>query len=248
MTNWSLPRLLDTLHDSVQHELRQSRDVFGHPVAKGDRSESVWIRMLGEHLPQRYSVARAVVADSNDLFSDAIDVVVFDRQYSPFILSAEGIKVVPAESVYAVFEAKQAIDAAHVRYAQAKVASVRRLHRTSLPVRTVLGTASAKEPDHILGGILALDSGWSNPTLGEPLRAVLAEADEASRLDLGCVASCGSFKRENGEVTIATGGKPATAFLLELMTMLQGMATVGMIDVRAYARWLDAAPGHESSG
>jgi hypothetical protein len=34
-------------------------------------------------------------------------------------------------------------------------------------------------------------------------------------------------------------GKPATAFLLELIARLQNSATVPMIDTRAYARWLD---------
>jgi hypothetical protein len=32
--------------------------------------------------------------------------------------------------------------------------------------------------------------------------------------------------------------KPATAFLLELIALLQSSATVPMIDVRAYAGWL----------
>jgi hypothetical protein len=34
--------------------------------------------------------------------------------------------------------------------------------------------------------------------------------------------------------------EPATAFLLELIARLQGVATVPMIDVRAYERWLDS--------
>jgi hypothetical protein len=33
-------------------------------------------------------------------------------------------------------------------------------------------------------------------------------------------------------------GKPATAFLFELIARLQELATVSMIDVRAYAKWL----------
>ena len=241
MTGWSLPRLLDGLHDRVQHELGQSRDLMGQSVAKGDESESVWIRMLEQHLPKRYSVSRAVVADSNNGFSDAIDVVIYDRHYSPFILPSDGIKVVPAESVYAAFEAKQEVNAANVRYARHKIASVRRLHRTSLPVPTVTGTVPAKSPDPIIGGILALDSGWSNPTLGSPLRDALADADELERLDFGCVANCGFFQREHDALSIVLGGKPATAFLFELLASLQAHATVGMMDVRAYARWLDAA-------
>lgn len=61
-------------------------------------------------------------------------IVVFDRQYSPFIFTLEDETIIPAESVYAVFEAKQTVDAGMVTYAQKKIASVRRLHRTSLPI------------------------------------------------------------------------------------------------------------------
>jgi len=58
-------------------------------------------------------------------------VLVFDRQYSPFIFQYEGQTIVPAESVYAVFEAKQSANAEQVRYAQDKVASVRRVDRAA---------------------------------------------------------------------------------------------------------------------
>ena len=58
--------------------------------------------------------------DSAGTFSEQIDVVVFDRQYSPFIFNFEGQVIIPAESVYAVFEAKQAINAEYVAYARRK--------------------------------------------------------------------------------------------------------------------------------
>jgi hypothetical protein len=44
--------------------------------------------------------------------------------------------------------------------------------------------------------------------------------------------------RSRGGFVIDRGGKPATAFLLELIARLQASATVPMIDVRAYAKWL----------
>ena len=44
---------------------------------------------------------------------------------SPFIFTYENETIIPAESVYAVFEAKQTADAGLVAYAQEKVASVR---------------------------------------------------------------------------------------------------------------------------
>ena len=39
---------------------------------------------------------------------------------SPFIFRLQGQTIIPAESVYAVFEAKQSINAAEVEYAQKK--------------------------------------------------------------------------------------------------------------------------------
>lgn len=136
MTDWSLPQLLAGLHDDIERRLATARKAFGHPGTKGDASESVWLQLFQTYLPQRYQAASAHVVDSKGTFSDQIDVVLFDRQYSPFIFHYEGQTIVPAESIYAVIEAKQAINAGQIDYAQKKVASVRRLHRTSLPYRT----------------------------------------------------------------------------------------------------------------
>lgn len=132
MTEWSLSVLLAGLHDDIQQKLDIVRKSLGHPVSKGDASETVWLELLQTYLPKRYEAATAHVVDSKGVFSDQIDVVVFDRQYSPFIFSFKGQTIIPAESVYAVFEAKQSISADQVTYAQKKVASVRRLHRRAM--------------------------------------------------------------------------------------------------------------------
>ena len=113
-------------------------------MTKGDASEGVWLDLLHRYLPKRYQAAKAHVVDSAGTFSEQIDVVVFDRQYSPFIFEFEGQTVIPAESVYGVFEAKQTINADLVKYAQGKVESVRRLHRTSLPIPHAGGMYDAK--------------------------------------------------------------------------------------------------------
>jgi len=238
MNNWSLSQLLAGLHDDIETRLATARKAFGHPTTKGDASERVWLELLQTYLPSRYKSEKAHVVDSNGVFSDQIDVVIFDRQYSPFIFHYAGQIVVPAESVYALFEAKQAINAGEVEYAQKKIASVRRLHRTSLPIPHAGGTYPPKPLAHILGGVLTFESDWT-PALGEPLIDALGRGKADSRLDLGCVAAHGIFGCDATECyTITPQGKPATAFLLELIARLQASATVPMIDVRAYARWL----------
>jgi hypothetical protein len=236
---WSIQTLLSELHDDIQDRLARARKAFGHPGTKGDASEAVWLELLQTYLPQRYQSESAHVVDSDGKFSDQIDVVVFDRQYSPFIFKFQGQTVIPAESVYAVFEAKQTINAEQVAYARNKVASVRALHRTSLPIPHAGGTYPPKPLQHIIGGLLTLESDW-NPGLGERLAKALAEAGAGDRLDLGCVAAHGVFYcDEEGCGTLTPMGKPATAFLFDLIARLQAQATVPMIDVRAYARWLD---------
>lgn len=236
--SWDLHQLLSSLHAEIENGLRTVRGAFGHSGTKGDASERVWVEMLTNYLPQRYSVSKAHVVDSKGQFSEQIDVVIYDRQYSPFIFTYQGETVIPAESVYAVFEAKQAVDAGQVKYAQDKVASVRKLHRTSLPIPYASGTYAPKPLARIMGGLLTFESDWK-PPLGGPLVEALQRSTPDDRLDLGCVAAHGLFSCDaDGRAEISPRPAAATAFLLELIARLQGYATVPMIDVRAYAEWL----------
>ena len=239
MPEWSLPQLLAALHEDIQQRLATVRKTLGHSGSKGDASENVWISLLAKYLPRRYQAAKAHIVDSHGDFSQQIDVVVFDRQYSPFIFDYEGQTIIPAESVYAVFEAKQTANATLVDYAQKKVASVRRLRRTSLPIPYAQGVYPAKPLIPILGGLLAFESDW-NPALGEAFDKALRADMADGRLDLGCIAAHGHFFLDdtNKGLVLVNESKPATAFLLKLIAQLQFSGTVPMIDVEAYAQWL----------
>ena len=96
MSDWSLARILAGLHDDIERRLSTARELFGHAPSKGDASESVWLDLLTTYLPQRYKAASAHVVDSEGQFSDQIEVLIFDRQYSPFIFTFEGQKIIPA--------------------------------------------------------------------------------------------------------------------------------------------------------
>lgn len=239
MSEWSLSQLLASLHEDIQQRLAIVRKSLNHPGTKGDASEGVWIDLLEKYLPKRYQTTTAHVVDSLGNFSQQIDVVVFDRQYSPFIFNYEGQTIIPAESVYGVFEAKQTANAEMVAYAQQKVASVRRLHRTSLPIPYAKGTYPAKTLIPILGGLLTFESDWS-PPLGPSFDQALSRDKGEGRLDIGCVATHGHFFFDvtKDGYQMVTEGKPATAFLFRLISQLQFSGTVPMIDVEAYGKWL----------
>ena len=75
--------------------------------------------------------------------------------------------------------------------------------------------------------------------LGESLDDGTRIRARRRRLDIGCIAAHGVFSCDaTGCHAILSKPKAATAFLLELIARLQDSATVPMIDVRAYAKWL----------
>lgn len=232
--DWSLPVLFADFHAKIERELLSARKL-GHPTDKGDASEQVWIDVFNEYLPKRYESRRGFVVDSAGAFSAQIDVIIHDRQYSPFVFTFKGTDVVPSESVYAVFEAKQEAIGDHVRYAIEKAATVRALHRTSLGVQTIAGPTAPKPLHHILAGLLTLTSPW-RPALGETLVGHLRHDLPEGVLDIGCVADAGWFNRVGDrDYDLHTVDKAATRFLFELIAQLQAIGTVPMLDTRAYA-------------
>ena len=241
MTEWSLSTLLSELHQDVERQLRTVRQSFGHPTTKGDASEKVWLQLFDKYLPARYKAQSAHIVDSKGEFSDQIDIVIFDRQYSPFIFNFMDKLIIPAESVYAVFEAKQTMNLENIRYAQDKIASVRRLYRTSLPIPHAAGAkpADAKKPLPIVGGLVTLEGDWK-PAFGKPFEDSMINLDPNSLLDIGCVAAHGYFhlNKDTNTHDVVLGDKAATAFLFKLIGRLQLSGTVQMIDIQAYADWL----------
>lgn len=236
-----LPDLLRGLHDLIANELGIARSIIAHSGTKGDVSEGRWIEMLQLHLPSRYQVSKAFVIDSKNECSDQIDIVIHDRQYSPFVLSFNSALYVPAESVYAVFEVKQEMTGDEITYAKNKVASVRRLHRTSIPIPHAGGTYPAKPPQHILGGLLCLKSSWS-PAFGTPFETAMRATAGVGQLELGCAAKDGVYEMDYGgkppAIEINGASAPLAYFLLRLIAKLQCTATVPCLDVMAYAQWL----------
>ena len=103
MTN-KLTTLFHGLQRQMEVRLDADRAIIEHPGAKGTATELNWIDLFRSYLPRRYEANKAFVIDCLGSQSEEQDVVVHDRQYSPFIFNQDGAIYVPAESVYAVLE------------------------------------------------------------------------------------------------------------------------------------------------
>jgi hypothetical protein len=151
-------------------------------------------RSSQQALAKRYQAEKAFVLDANGNISDQIDIVIFDRQYSPLLFNQDEVLYVPAESVYAVIEVKQDLNRESIEYAGQKAASVRKLRRTSADIPHAGGTFRAKHHSEILAGILTLGCGWN--TLHSNLESAIVGLPAEKRLHLGCSLQAGAFKVE----------------------------------------------------
>ena len=137
-----------------------------------------------------------------------------------------------------MFESKQEITGEFITYAQNKIRTVRKLNRTSAAIRTIDRLRTA-EPQPVLGGFLAFESGRKTSPPDPFLTPFLQKDQELGRLDIGCIAAYGTFGCHDADCILTfPHDKAVTCFLLNLITKLQRVGTVPALDVAAYADWL----------
>jgi hypothetical protein len=242
-----LTDILDGLQARLEGGLRGTRSAVTHSGTRGEASEDDWLRVLNDHLPHRYQANRAFVIDSHGESSEQIDIVIYDRQYSPLLYNQANQRYVPAESVYAILEVKQDLTREHILYAGQKAASVRRLHRTSAPVPHLQGVATPRPLPRIVAGIVTYQSSWA-PPFGVPFRDALSRLTADHQLDVGCSLLHGAFEvrypsHGDPDVVAVEGPRSLVQFLLRLLNQLQSLATAPAIDYEAYLARLKAESG-----
>jgi hypothetical protein len=240
----NLKNIFYNLQYQMIQKLSSNREIVFHAPTKGGTTELNWIKWLKKYLPNRYQVDQAFIIDSNGRFSEQIDLVVYDQQYSPFVFNQDGAIYIPAESVYAVFEIKQELDKVNFEYASKKIKSVRLLNRTSAPIVQASGRIdNPKKPFLIIGGILTLTTSWKD-VFGEAFQNCISKTDELSRLDMGCCLEKGSFviKYDSEIYAFETSSEDESLiyYFLKLLSKLQELGTVPALDINAYARALDS--------
>ncbi|MEJ2422816.1 MAG: hypothetical protein P8018_14130 [Acidobacteriota bacterium] len=228
--------------DEMEAALSANRRIMPHEGEKGAAAELRWREMLSSYLPRRYSVRTGFIVDHAGRVSQQIDVIIHDAQYSPFLFQAGTSCFVPAESVYAIFDAKQEISKKTLAATGEKVASVRQLERTSGPIWTNAGGPfPGKQPENqpILGGILAVASTFKDP-FGQYFERALNGLPEDNRLDLGVAVSAGAFEVRSKEESLLAYDRDTAlvGFFMALIRKLQPLATALAMDLDVWSQEL----------
>jgi hypothetical protein len=218
------------LQKQMRSKLTLNRKILTHPVAKGDTSELEWIDMLSSYLPSRYQTGKAFIIDCKGNVSDQIDIVIYDRHYSPFILRQNGATYIPAESVYAVIEVKPTLNSAYIDYAAQKALSVRKLTRTTAPIVHAAGKIKKpKKPFNILAGILTTDGKCT-----DALKTKLTKLPKKQVLQFGCSLDHVSFWLKKNKFEKSAQTEALIFFFINLLSELQQLGTVSAIDLKCY--------------
>lgn len=235
----NLKKIFLGLQTEMIAKLRNTRANVKHPTSKGNVTESSWRRLLENYLPKRYAVESAFVIDSNGNISEQIDLVIFDRHFSPFLFHEDGAIYIPAESVYAVFEIKQEATIANLLYAAKKAESVRKLTRTSATITHAGGKFPAIAPKEIIAGFLALTTNGKEASISHAFTEKLKKLPPDQRINLACILERGAVSLnlpENAPVQIQVFPKEQALinFFLSLLFKLQALGSVPAMDIEAY--------------
>lgn len=265
MDKIDIAQLFKGLQNQMVAQLNTNRNFILHPGSKGDSLEDVWIEWLRKYLPSRYCVDKALIIDSDGNLSQQIDLVIYDQQYTPFVLSQNGIKYIPAEGVYAVFEVKPDLkgnvgEDSYIQYAGKKVESVRRLVRTSARIINAGIECKARPLTKIIGGLLASTNSFThsnNDTIEKHLKSLCG----LQSIEIGCAVDYGSFyvnysgeedpkfenfheriqsyyiNRKYDNLIFSAKDNSLITFFLQLTRYLQqSVGTVAAIDLNAYSK------------
>jgi hypothetical protein len=236
-TTW-LKQAFANVQTALGSQMALATQSISHAGTMGSVNEEHWLALLRSYLPNRYEVATGIVIDSKGNRSDQIDVVVFDRHFTPTLLDQRNHRYIPAEAVYAMFECKPEVNKGYIAYAEKKAASVRGMTRTSVAIRHAGGTFQPKPHFRILAGLLAPRSGWVNG-LDDTFLGNLG-GDDTSALDCVCALDHGCFDKYDGCPLVVSEQGAMMFFLFRLLAQLQSLGTVPAIDWAAYSRIIKA--------
>ncbi len=263
MTKIDLTLLFQGLQKQMIAQLNTNREFIVHPGSKGDALENAWIEWLKKYLPNRYSVDKAIVIDSEGNTSDQIDIVIYDNWFTPFIFSQNGFHYIPAEGVYAVFEVKPDLQGnvgskSYIEYAADKIESIRKLKRTTTNMINSGRTIPARPLTKIIGGILTSTNSFKN---NDTIENHIKKQNNLKSIDIGCVADSFSFyvdylgkedenesdfnkryfdfynNRQFNKIIFSNKENSLVSFFLQLSRYLQqAIGTVPAIDLNKYSK------------
>lgn len=127
-----MPNFLRQYYSGITRQLRSEVDfinsLFEHQGIKGEGNELALRDLLVKFIPKQYGVGTGVVVDREGNISRQSDIIIYETQLYPSLLSMSSVHMFPVDLVYATIEIKTTLTAQTSKDAIQNIASVRRLN------------------------------------------------------------------------------------------------------------------------
>jgi hypothetical protein len=110
-------KLFQKSSSSLRNKFEEIRVAVEHRGLKGNANEQIVSEFLEKYLPSKIGFSTGEVIDSDGNRSKQIDVLAFDAASAPQFFQVGDIRILPVESVYAVFEVKAVLNKAEINNA-----------------------------------------------------------------------------------------------------------------------------------
>lgn len=111
----------------LRAEVDSINSLFKHQGIKGNGNETALRDLLTKFIPKRYGIGTGIVIDRHGNQSRQCDIIIYDKQLYPSILSLTSVHFFPVDIVYAVIEVKTTLKSDSAKEARENIASVRLL-------------------------------------------------------------------------------------------------------------------------
>jgi len=112
----------------IKTKYEKVKRLIEHNGEKGTENERILSYFLRGFLPKNYTIGRGFLIDKNGNQSNQCDLVIYDNQYNPNIMTFESNCYFPIESVYCVIEVKTTLRLQDIKKSFEDLQKIRKLH------------------------------------------------------------------------------------------------------------------------
>lgn len=158
----------------IQAEVEYINALFEHQGLKGSGNELKLVNMLKKFIPKKYGIGTGVIIDREGNQSRQCDIIIYDNQNYPDVLSISSSKFYPIEIVYAVIEVKTRLNLSSARESIQNIESVKSLKQSNQRFRVYPTDPVEKIDDNT--------SFWETQSPTPPLGFVFAYKSKTNKL------------------------------------------------------------------
>lgn len=158
----------------LNSEVQLINRLFSHNGIKGEGNESAIRDLLKKFIPKKYGISSGIVIDRNGNQSKQCDIIIYDNQNYPELLSMSTSKFFPVDLVYVVIEVKTNIDIEKSKLAVENINSVLSLDYIQEYFRL--------NPTEPLGDIKSNSILWKDEPTRPPIGLVFAYQTETNNV------------------------------------------------------------------